>query len=108
MGEGTHIICAVNIYDESHNVIGIAFACASNFSAVSLVSTTVQAVILACLWIMLAMLIAMYILTERIVDPIKRMSLASKNYAKGKFDTRIEVIGHDEVAELSVAFSFTN
>lgn len=105
LGEGTHIICAVNIYDESNQVIGIAFACASSFSAVSLVSTTVQAVILACLWIMLAMLIAMYILTERIVDPIKRMSLASKNYAKGKFDTRIEVLGHDEVAELSVAFN---
>ncbi len=105
LGGGSHVICAIYIYDEAAEEIGISFACASDVSTARLVSTTAQAVIISCLWIMLAMLIAMYILTEHIVDPIKRMSLASKNYAKGKFDTRIDVIGHDEVAELSVAFN---
>ncbi len=105
IGSEEQIIYAMNILDETGMCVGVSFAVSSNMSTARLVSTTAQAVILACLWIMLAMLIAIYILTERIVDPIKRMSVVTKNYAKGRFDARINVIGHDEVSELSTAFN---
>ncbi len=105
IGAEEQIVYAMNILDENGKTVGVSFAVSSNMSTARLVSTTAQAVILACLWIMLAMLIAMYILTERIVDPIKRMSVVTKNYAQGRFDARIDVIGHDEVAELSTAFN---
>jgi len=104
-GYERQFVYAEFIQNETGENIGISFSCASGKSAEKLVSATTQAVVLACLWIMIAILIAVYFITERTVEPIKRMSVASKNYAKGKFDTRIEVIGRDEVAELSVAFN---
>lgn len=105
IGSEEQIVYAMNILDENQKSVGVSFAVSSNTSIARLVSTTAQAVVLACLWIMLAMLIAIYILTERIVDPLKRMSVVTKNYAQGRFDARIDVVGHDEVAELSTAFN---
>ena len=97
-------VCAQQIKHDGMSV-GVVIASSAHANSTRFAGTTLQAVILSCLWIMLAMLIAMYILTERIVDPIKRMSVASRNYAKGVFDTRIDVVGNDEVAELADAFN---
>jgi len=54
---------------------------------------------------MLAALIAIYFITERLVSPIRAMSRAARAFAAGKFDVRIESSGNDEVAELATAFN---
>lgn len=66
---------------------------------------TLQSMIAAALWVMVAALIAIYFITERIVSPLREMSKAAKRMAVGKFDTRVPVHGRDEVAELAVAFN---
>ena len=60
---------------------------------------------MSTLWIMLAALIAVYFITERMVAPLKSMSRAAKSFAKGQFDARVTVTGSDEIAELAVAFN---
>ena len=71
----------------------------------STMNTTLRSMIVAALWIMLAALIAIYVITERIVSPLRDMSKAAKRMAVGKFDVRVPVRGRDEVAELAVAFN---
>ena len=102
---GSYIIVAEGIDNGEGQPLGVMLAFASVGGTEHLVSATSKAIILACLWIMIAILIAVYFLTERIVGPLKRMSVATKKYAKGRFDHRIEVLGSDEVAELAVAFN---
>ena len=79
----------------------------TSFSAVSdqTVSTTLRSMTVAALWIMLAALIAIYFITERIIGPLREMSKAAKRMAVGQFDLRVPVKGKDEVAELAVAFN---
>ena len=52
-----------------------------------------------------AALIAVYFITERITSPLKDISNAAKQFAKGKFDVRINVRGSDEIARLALAMN---
>ncbi len=70
-----------------------------------LLSTTLRSVAVAGLWILLAALIAIYFVTERVIAPLKDMSRAAKRLMVGEFDVRVPVRGRDEVAELAVAFN---
>lgn len=61
--------------------------------------------IMTLMWIFLVSLLAIYFVSERISRPLKEMSYAAKNFAKGKFNVRVPVRGNDEVAELATAFN---
>lgn len=98
-----HISYATAIYSDDFQ--GTVMVCYSAESEDALVSLMVRSVVMACLWIMLAALIAVYFISDRISSPLKSMIVASKDFARGKFDTRVEVVGHDEIADLAVAFN---
>ena len=71
----------------------------------NLLHTLLKTIILSSLWIMLALLIVVYFITEKLVSPIREMSRAAKEYASGRFDVRVTVRGNDEIAELGTAFN---
>ncbi|MBO5652758.1 MAG: HAMP domain-containing histidine kinase [Clostridia bacterium] len=100
-----NMIYAEPIVREDGSRIGTVLVFDSNENARLVVSTTTQTVVMACLWVMIAMLIAVYFISERLVDRIRTMNDAAKEYAKGKLDVRIEVAGQDEIAELSKSFN---
>ena len=72
---------------------------------VKLISITRSAVINSSIWVLLAAIIAIYFITERIIHPLKTMTGAAKKFAKGDFSARVRVYGKDEVAELGNAFN---
>ena len=86
-------------------VKGYVFSLASLSTEDTLIGVTRRAVINGSIWVMMAALVAAYFITDRIVHPLKSMTVASKKFAKGDFSERIVVNGVDEVAELSVAFN---
>lgn len=71
----------------------------------NMMNATLRSMIAAGLWILLAALIAIYFITERVIAPLRDMSRAAKRMAVGQFDVRVPVRGSDEVAELAVAFN---
>ena len=87
------------------SVCGTVFACASSATLDELLGVMVKTVIVGSLWVMLAALIAVYVITERVISPLKDMSSMAKEFASGNFDARVPVTGKDEVAELAVAFN---
>ena len=101
----THLAYGVPIIAEDGEIYGNVFVCSSSMIMTDLIQRITKAVVLAILWVMMAALIAVYFITEKITGPLKKISTAAKQFASGKFDTRVEVAGHDEVAELAVAFN---
>ena len=81
------------------------FACTTSETVDNLIATTVKAMIMTCLWVMIAALVAVYFISDRIISPLKAMSKAAKAFAKGKLDVRVPVSGRDEISELAVAFN---
>ncbi len=71
----------------------------------ALSQSTIKTVILASLWVMIASFVAVYFISEKIVAPIRQMSVATKRFSAGEFDTKIPVEGSDEIAELATAFN---
>lgn len=66
-----------------------------------------RTVVSAALLILLAILIAVYFISERITSPLRGMYAATKQFANGEFDVRVPVSGNgrDEVAQLAKAFN---
>ena len=84
---------------------GYVFTLASTTKEDVLIGVARKTVINSSIWVMLAAVIAAYFITDRIVHPLKSMTLAAKSFAKGDFSERITVNGHDEVSELALAFN---
>jgi len=84
---------------------GALIVCYSAGSPNDLAIGTVKTIILASLWVMIASFVVIYFITEKIVAPIKQMTYATRNFAKGKFDVKTPVVGEDEIAELATAFN---
>lgn len=85
--------------------IGAVFATSSDTGTNTLITTMNKTLIMSILWIMIASLIAVYFITDRLISPIKETSRAARSFAKGQFDARVTVTGNDEIAELASAFN---
>ncbi|MBQ2256770.1 MAG: HAMP domain-containing histidine kinase [Clostridia bacterium] len=102
--EQPHVVHAYPLLHDG-GVYGVLLVCADSSDWMDLRDSTVQVIMAASLWVMLAALIAFYFITERIITPLKEMSRAAKSFAAGRFDVRVPVHGNDEVAELATAMN---
>lgn len=102
--EETSLIYGRKIYTEGQHR-GYVFSLSSTEVEDKLVALTRTVVINSSVWVMLAAVIAAYFITERMVHPLKNMTVAAKSFAKGDFSARITVYGKDEVAQLGNAFN---
>lgn len=85
--------------------IGASFVGTSNTAVNGIMSSMAMTIVMSSIWIMLVALVIVYIISERLTTPLRNMSEASKEYAKGNFDRKIEVKGSDEVAQLARSFN---
>lgn len=99
-----HVYYAIPLYNDG-SYIGAVFATSSETGTDSLITTMNKTLVMSILWIMLASLVAVYFITERLISPIKEISHAARSFAEGSFDARVTVVGDDEIAELASAFN---
>ena len=100
-----YLIYALPVNNGNGDMCGTIFVCTSNFSLPELNRSMTKTVLMSCLWILLATIIAVYFISERITGPLKYMSRAAKSVASGHFDVRVPVSGKDEISELATAFN---
>ena len=84
---------------------GIILVTTSNITDAGFVSKVIKLFVAISLWVFLAMLIGVYIVSERITAPIKKASHAAAQYALGDFTERIPITGQDEITTLSLAMN---
>ena len=100
-----HVFYSLPIESDNNSISGYVFVGAPARMLTRLLSVIVRSVILGIIWIMLATLIAVYVISERIIAPLKEISRAAKKFAAGQLDVRVRVHGCQEVAELGTAFN---
>ncbi|MDX3088551.1 HAMP domain-containing sensor histidine kinase [Streptomyces griseoaurantiacus] len=69
------------------------------------VTSLVRAARAGALPVVLASLIPALLAARRVLRPVRRLRSAAESMATGDLDTRIEVTGHDELADLGGAFN---
>ncbi|MGM9624385.1 MAG: ATP-binding protein [Eubacteriales bacterium] len=100
-----YMICAEPITDSQNETVGMVLYCSSSSGITGLVENMLKTILISCMWVMIAAMLAVYFISEKISSPLREMSRAAKQYASGKFDVRVPVKGSDEVAELAMAFN---
>ncbi len=105
MFENMKAVYALPVIDAGGEVCGSVFVCSESIMLVELWEVILRVVMGSVLWVLLAALIAVYFISERVISPLREISIAAKKFAAGKFDVRVSVRGSDEVAELALAFN---
>lgn len=81
--------------------IGFAVAFSSAGALQDYMQKTTQAFAMSALVMLLLVFLVNYIVSDRLVRPLRQMSAAMHRYAAGDFSVRVQVKGKDEVAQLS-------
>ena len=84
---------------------GAVFASTLDTRTDSFVETMMMTLIMASLCIMLVCMLAVYVISVRLTNPLRDMNIAAKEFAMGKFDRTIPVKGNDEISQLASAFN---
>ncbi len=100
-----HIVSILPITSLDGKVVGSVLAATIHSAMDALLDAMIKTIIMSSLWLMLAALIAVYLISERLVSPIRAMNKAAKEFAAGHFDVRVPVNGNDEIAELAETFN---
>ena len=90
---------------EDGSIVGAVFLLSSADEEASLINSMTETIVMSSLWVLLAAMIAVYFITDRVVDPLRGMTGAVKRFGKGDFKMRVPVNGRDEIAELGEAFN---
>lgn len=100
-------VSRMNFYlvEESHGFPFIVLVSMNNYSSVVFSKEIIIVAITVSLWMFLAAMLSLYVISRRTTDPLSEIINAAKNYSKGRFDTKIEYTGADEVAELAEAIN---
>lgn len=77
-------VLGVPVESGDGSVIGAAFACTTERSLNTLMLTTVKAIIMTYLWVLLAALIAVYFISDRIISPAQRYGARRQIFCVGK------------------------
>ncbi len=100
-----HVVAASPVYIRNNYICGTVIVCCDIGAINDFSEVLIKTVAISSLWVMLAALIAIFFISERIISPLRGMSQAAKSFAKGEFSVRVPVVGNDEVAQLASAFN---
>ena len=100
-----YVVYARAVHGKSDEMIGTVVTCSTRSGVNDLLQSTIKVILIATLWLLLGALVAVYIISERLVSPLRAMSRAAKEFAAGRFDVRVPTHGKDEVSELAKAFN---
>jgi signal transduction histidine kinase len=88
-GDNVYYVLAYNLVDSESAVLG----------------NLIKTISVSVLVVFMLGFAACYIISYRMITPLKDMSRAAKRFAKGDFNARVTVQGQDEIAELATAFN---
>ncbi|MCL2096628.1 MAG: ATP-binding protein [Oscillospiraceae bacterium] len=101
-----HIVFSQVISSKSGESAGLLFFCSASVYENYSVGQIINIIILSCLWVLVAAMVILYLITEKIISPVRAMSRAAKSFALGNFDARVpSTSNRDEIGELAEAFN---
>ena len=105
MLKNARLIEMIPLYNQDGEYAGAVAVCSSSTIPDGLAGAVFRIIMSSVLWVLVAALIAVYFISERVIAPLREISSAAKRFASGKFDVRVPVRGSDEVAELAMTFN---
>lgn len=100
-----HFVYAMPVMSGSAYVCGTVFACSSSATFDSFISLLIKTALISSLWVIIAALVAIFLVSEKLIKPLRSMSDAANEFARGNFSVRVPYEGEDEIGKLASAFN---
>ncbi len=104
-GKTSYFTASTPLYDAGNNMIGAVFSCSPTSRPRVFFLNLIKTYLLAAIIPIILMFFAEYMMSYRLVKPLRQMSDAAKRMAKGDFSRRIPVVSDDEIGDLSISFN---
>ena len=103
-----HVLMRADLlHDSDGHICGMVAVVSEELAGGAVTEELERTVVSAAVLVLLAVLIAVYFISDRVTGPLRGMCSATRQFANGNFDARVPVPAHgkDEVAQLAVAFN---
>ena len=97
--------CATLPLKKGETLIGYVLVTSSAKEFSEYIWQNVQVILISGTFVLLIAFVALYVLTYRMVQPLRQMAIATRHFSQGDFSYRVKVRGKDEVAELATALN---
>ncbi len=88
-----------------NEIIAYVFVSSPTDRLMEYIVTNLQVFLLSAMTVLALTFAVMYLMTFRLVKPLRQMAEATRRFAEGDFTMRLKVKGRDEVAELACALN---
>ena len=99
-----HFYCVTNVYWGNTKIAGVCVLVPVS-TVKQPVHTIISLIAYVSIGVMGVALLASYLVSKRISNPLAKMSVASKAFAEGDFSVRVQITGRDEVSEFAKVFN---
>lgn len=103
--EKSVVWCASPLRNDSEVPCGYIISFADIGGEGDLFTGMLESILLTAIWLLFVALVAIYVVTYKVMAPLREISNAAKSFARGKYDVRVPERGNDEVADLARSFN---
>ncbi len=94
-------VASTPIRIDGEHLVGYVVTAMSADGLITYLSETAKTYLMSALLVLLVLFVVIYLLTYRLVRPLREMAAATHRFAEGDFSYRLKVRGKDEVAQLA-------
>ncbi|MBQ8146450.1 MAG: HAMP domain-containing histidine kinase [Clostridia bacterium] len=103
--EKSLVWCASPLRNDSQEPCGYIISFTDAVGDGDLFNEMLESISLTAVWLLFVALVAIYVVTYKVMAPLREISNAAKSFARGKYDVRVPERGNDEVADLARSFN---
>lgn len=100
-----HYTAVTPIVTQDDQLIGYVISAMPADDLMAYLIESMQTFLMSAVIVLLVLFVVIYILTDRLVTPLRDMAVATRRFAEGDFSYRVKVRGKDELAELAKALN---
>lgn len=97
--------CSGATLHKDNTVIGYVLVSTSAEELLDYIVDNIRTFAISGLAILIVSFVILYLMTYRLVRPLRQMATATRQFSQGDFSYRVKVRGNDEVAELATALN---
>ncbi len=90
---------------KQNTVMGYVLVSAPTHAMQEYITDNLRVSLLSGVAVLMVMFVVLYLLTYRMVRPLRQMAVATRQFSRGDFSVRVRVRGQDEVAQLANALN---
>ncbi len=97
--------CSGTVLTQKSSIIGYVVVTSSAKELIQYIVDNVQTSLFSGLAVIIVAFVILYLMTYRMVRPLRQMAIATRQFSQGDFSYRIKTRGKDEIAELATALN---